>query len=276
VTRAVGPAMRHALLLATVVVTLFPIAFIVQTSFKYLRDITAGGFAFTPTLSNYLTLFTGSRGTFGRLALNSLSAGVLSTVVVLAVGALAAYSLSRFRWPVFWSGLILGWLLFVHMLPPITFVGPFYLLARGIGIYDSPLAVAMAHVVLNLPFAIWMLQSFFADIPSELEEAAAIDGCNRMTTFLRIILPLARPGLFATAILTFIFSWKDFLFALTLTSTPAGMTIPVGIATFAQEYSVRYGEMAAAASLAIVPALVFVVFAQRHIVKGLTFGALKG
>jgi multiple sugar transport system permease protein len=130
--------------------------------------------------------------------------------------------------------------------------------------------------VLNLPFAIWMLQSFFADIPSELEEAAAIDGCNRMTTFLRIILPLARPGLFATAILTFIFSWKDFLFALTLTSTPAGMTIPVGIATFAQEYSVRYGEMAAAASLAIVPALVFVVFAQRHIVKGLTFGALKG
>ena len=171
---------------------------------------------------------------------------------------------------------MLSWLLFLHMLPPIIFIGPFYLISRRLGIYDTVLAVVMAHTVLNLPLGIWILQSFFADIPKELEEAAAIDGCNKFQAFTRVILPLAQPGLAATALLVFVFSWKDFLFALSLTSTSSGMTVPVGIAAFAQEYNIRYGEMAAAAFFAIIPALILVVLAQRHIVKGLTLGALKG
>jgi len=171
---------------------------------------------------------------------------------------------------------VMGWLLFVNMLPPIVFVGPFYLLSRSISLYDTPPAVILAHMVINLPLAIWMLQDFFREIPRELEEAALVDGCDQIQSFWRIILPIARPGLAATAILVFIFSWNEFLLALSLTSTPNANTLPVGIAGFVQEHNIRYGEMAAASFLATLPALVMVFFAQRQIVRGLTLGALKG
>jgi multiple sugar transport system permease protein len=217
-----------------------------------------------------------NRNSFVDLTRNSLIVGGLTLAVVIAVAALGAYSLSRFRWRRAISGLVMAWLLFVNMLPPIIFVGPFYLITRTLDIYDTPLAIVMAHSILNLPLAFWMLHSFFADVPVELEEAAAIDGCSRLQTFLRIVLPIARPGIAATAVLVFVFSWKEFLFALTLSSTPDAMTIPVGIAGFAQEYNIRYGEMAAAAFFATIPALILVFIAQKHIVKGMTLGALKG
>lgn len=270
------PALRHLVLLAIVAVVLAPILYTLLTSFKFQRDIYTGSLLFEPTLRNYRALFVGSQGVFDRLILNSLIAGFGSTLLVLAVAALAAYSLTRFRWRPLWSALILGWLLFIYMLPPITFVGPFYLTARSLGLYDNPLTVGLAHVVLTLPFAVWLMQSFFREIPRELEEAAAIDGCSRAGAFWRIILPISRPGLFATGILTFIFSWKDFLFALVLTSTPKGNTIPIGIAGFVQEYNLRYGELSSAAILATIPAVILIVLAQRHIVKGMTMGAVKG
>jgi multiple sugar transport system permease protein len=134
--------------------------------------------------------------------------------------------------------------------------------------------VILSHVVLNLPMAIWILQSFLADLPVEMEEAARIDGCTNLGIFLRVVAPLIAPGMAAAAILTFVFSWNEFLFALNLTSTNAA-TIPVGIAKFAQQYEVRYGEMSAAAFFATLPAIAFLSVAQRQIVKGLTLGALK-
>lgn len=267
---------KHGVMLLFTLVILAPIIFTFLTSLKLRRDIISGSWLFQPTLQNYERLFLGPRGIFDQLLINSLIAGVLSTLIVVAVGSLAAYSLSRFRWPKAWSSLILAWLLFVYMLPPITFVGPFYLMARSLGMYDSPYTLALAHLVLTLPLSVWLLQSFLAEIPRELEEAAAIDGCGPASTFWRIVLPIARPGIFATAILAFIFSWKDFLFALVLTSTPAGNTIPVGIAGFVQEWDLRFGEMSAATMIATIPAVILVVFAQRHIIKGMTMGALKG
>lgn len=272
----VGSLLAHTVLMTAVVVTLFPVAFTLLTSFKYGRDIISGSFLFDPTLVNYRELFTGTRGVFGQLTLNSLIAAVGSTLLVLAVASLAAYGLSRFHWSGTWNGIILGWLLFVYMLPPITFAGPFYLIARQIGIYDSPTALIFAHLVLTLPFAVWLLQSFFAEIPRELEEAAAIDGCSSVGIFWRIALPITRSGILATGILAFIFSWKDFLFALVLTSTPNGNTIPVGIASFVQEYSLKFGEMSAATIVATIPGVLLIMVAQRHIVKGMTLGALKG
>lgn len=271
-----GTVLLHVFLLFISLVILLPMLYTFLTSLKYFRDIVTGAFPFEPTLSNYRELFIGSRSNFSRLTLNSLVIGAITAVIVLFVASLGAYSLTRLRWKRFWIGFLLSWLIFIHMLPPIIFIGPFYLISRRVGIYDTVFAVVMAHVVLNLPLAVWMLQSFFADIPREIEEAAEIDGSDRIGTFLRIILPLARPGIAATALLVFIFSWKDFLFALTLTSTPRGMTIPVGIAAFVQEYNVRYGEMSAASFFAAIPALILVILAQRHIVKGLTLGALKG
>jgi multiple sugar transport system permease protein len=267
---------RQAFLVTLSVVTLIPLGFTCLTSLKFLRDIVSGDLAFTPTLINFQELFVGSRGIFGRLLWNSLVTGVGSTLLVLCIGALAAYSLSRFPWGRLVMGLVMGWLLFVNMLPPIVFVGPFYLLSRSFLLYDTPLAVILAHMVINMPLAIWMLQDFFREIPRELEEAAQVDGCDQIQSFWRIILPIARPGLAATAILVFLFSWNEFLLALSLTNTPNASTLPVGIAGFVQEHNIRYGEMAAASFLATLPALVMVFFAQRQIVRGLTLGALKG
>ncbi len=266
----------HGVLMLFALIILAPVVYTFLTSLKLFRDIISGSWSFDPTLRNYEQLFMSNRNNFVDLTRNSLIVGVLTLVVVIVVAALGAYSLSRFKWRRAIGGLVMGWLLFVNMLPPIIFVGPYYLIARNLEIYDTAIAIVMAHSILNLPLAFWMLHSFFADVPIELEEAASIDGCSRLQTFLRIVLPIARPGIAATAVLVFVFSWKEFLFALTLSSTPAAMTIPVGIAGFAQEYNVRYGEMAAAAFFATLPALVLVFVAQKHIVKGMTLGALKG
>lgn len=274
--RIVPTLSRHGVMLLASTVVLLPLLFTLMTSLKIQRDVYSGALVFPPTLRNYASLFTGSQGLFDRLILNSLIAGLSNTVLVLAVASLAAYGLTRFQWRPLWSGLILGWLLFIYMLPPITFVGPFYVTARSLGLYDNPLTLGFAHMVLTLPFAVWLMQSFMREIPRELEEAAAIDGCSRAGAFWRIILPIARPGLLATGILAFIFSWKDFLFALVLTSTPQGNTVPIGIAGFVQEYSLNYGQLSAAAILATIPAVVLVMLAQRHIVKGMTMGAVKG
>lgn len=273
---SIEPFLRHGFLMAVVVFTLVPIFFTLVTSLKLFRDIISGNLAFTPTLVNYQRLFDPSQSDFLRLTLNSLVAAVGTMVVVLIIASLAAYSLSRFRWRPLWSGLLLGTILFIHMLPPVTFLGPFYLIARSINIYDTVVAVIMGHIILNLPTATWILLDFFADIPKELEEAAMVDGANRFQALTQVLLPMIQPGIAAAGALAFIFSWRDFLFSLTLTSTPRGMTIPVGISSFVQEYSIRYGEMAAGAFFAMIPALLMVAFAQRFIIKGLTLGALKG
>jgi len=274
--RYVRPLLLHLVLITFALIILGPIIYTFVTSLKLFRDIISGEWGFEPTFSNYEQLFLSDRNNFKDLTFNSLMVGGLTLGIVLGIAALGAYSLSRFKWHRLISGLVMGWLLFINMLPPIIFIGPFFLIARTLNIYDTPYAIAMAHTILNLPLAFWMLHSFFADVPVELEEAAAIDGCSSWQTFYKIALPIARPGIAATAVLVFVFSWKEFLFALTLSSTPDSMTIPVGIAGFAQEYNIRYGEMAAAAFFATLPALVLVFLAQKHIVKGMTLGALKG
>ncbi|CAG1014096.1 Trehalose transport system permease protein SugB [Anaerolineales bacterium] len=273
---SIEPVFRHGFLMFVVVFTLVPIFFTLMTSLKLFRDIISGNLAFTPTLVNYERLFDPSQSNFLRLTFNSLVVAAGTMVIVLVIASLAAYSLSRFRWRPLWSGLLLGMILFIHMLPPVTFLGPFYLIARSLNIYDTVLAVIMGHIVLNLPTATWILLDFFADIPKELEEAAMVDGATRFQSLTQVLLPMIQPGIAAAGALAFIFSWRDFLFALSLTSTPRGMTIPVGISSFAQEYSIRYGEMAAGAFFAMIPALLMVAFAQRYIIKGLTLGALKG
>jgi len=270
------PFLRHGFLMFVVLFTLVPIFFTLMTSLKYFRDIVSGNLAFTPTLINYQRLFDPSQSNFLRLTANSLAAAAGTMVLVLIVASLAAYSLSRFRWRPFWSGLLLGIILFIHMMPPVTFLSPFYLIARALNIYDTIGAVLMGHIILNLPTATWILLDFFAEIPKELEEAAMVDGANHSQALTQVLLPIVQPGIAAAGALAFIFSWRDFLFALSLTSTPRGMTIPVGIASFVQEYSIRYGEMAAGAFFAMIPALLLVAFAQRFIIKGLTLGALKG
>ena len=274
--RTLAKVPLNAALLLVVFIILFPVFYIVQTSLKSTADIYSGTFFFEAKSRNYEEIFTGSRSNFAELTRNSLVVSSAVAVICGVIGSLAAYSISRLNWSRWVSGGILVWLLFINMMPPIVFVTPYYLWARATGIYDTPLAVIMAHMVLNMPLAVIMMMNFFAEVPKELEEAAVIDGCTLWQAFRLVIIPIVRPGLAAMAVLVFVFSWKEFLFALSLTTTSAGRTIPVGIANFVQEFNIRYGEMAAGSFVAMIPALILVLLAQRHIIKGLTVGAIKG
>jgi multiple sugar transport system permease protein len=268
-------SLLHLFIWAALLATAFPLVYTVLTSLKTFLQLVQGAILFAPTLANWQQLFSPTSD-FPQLTVNSLVAATGTTAISLALGAPAAYSLSRVPWARAARTAMLGAFLLVQMLPPVMFIGPLYVVARTLRVYDTPAAVIMGHLVVTLPLAVWMLQTFFAEIPKEVEESAAIDGCSSLQVLWRVALPMALPGLAAAAVLCFTFSWVEFLFAVTLTSTPASETIPVGIAGFVQENSVRYGEMAAAAVFATIPAVVLVGFAQRYIVKGLTLGAVKG
>lgn len=274
--KTLSKVILNLVLLIVVFIILFPVFYIVQTSLKSTADIYSGTFFFTAKSANYEEIFTGSRSNFADLTRNSLVVSSSVALICGFIGSLAAYSVSRLSWPRWVTGGILIWLLFINMMPPIVFVTPYYLWARAAGIYDSPAAVILAHVVLNMPLAVIMMMNFFAEVPKELEEAAVIDGCTQWQAFRLVIIPIVRPGLAAMGVLVFVFSWKEFLFSLSLTTTSAGRTIPVGIANFVQEFNIRYGEMAAGSFVAMIPALILVLLAQRHIIKGLTVGAVKG
>jgi len=255
------------------IITIIPILWVFLTSLKYFKDIVSGSWSFTPTFINYYRLFT-ERG-FDQLFFNSVVIGVFVTLICLMVGGLAAYNLSRFRWASWFRGGLLGWILFTHMIPPVGISGSLYLIMQNFGLYNTRFALILAHTIIGMPFAIWMIMAVLEELPKEMEEMAMIDGCTRLGSLFKIVLPLSAPTLAATAVLTFVFSWNEFLFALTLTSTPDVTTIPVGIANFVQEYNIRYGEMAAAAFLATVPMIIFVALVQKYLVAGLTMGALK-
>ena len=255
-------------------VILAPFAWIFINSIKTQIDIYSGTLIFEPVASNYDRLLFGRRSDFLLNVQNSATVAAASTVLVMVVGTLAAYALSRFRWASWISAGFLGWTLVFHMIPPITLVGPWYLTFRELGLFNTLTGLVLTHVTMNLPMTIWLMMSFFKDLPRELEEAALIDGCRQVGAFLRVVLPLAVPGLIAAGILAFVFSWNEFSIALNLTASQTA-TVPVGIARFAQQYEIRHGEMAAAAVLSTIPALLLMFFGQRFIVKGLLAGAVK-
>lgn len=262
----------HVFLVLGSLATLLPFVFTLATSLKLHRDIAAGNWVFTPTVTNYTRLF-GSDSDFPTLAGNSVVVAAVTTLVVVAVGGLAAHSLARFRWPAWLVRGLLGWLLVVHLIPPVTFLFPLYSIIRSLGLYDTTWGVVVGHVVFLLPLTVFILLDAFRSVPTAITEAATVDGAGNVTTFLRVVLPLTWPGIAAAGIITFIFSWREYAFALAVTSTTSGMTMPVGIASFVQENAVIYGQMAAASMLALIPALIAILFAQRRIVGGLTVGA---
>ncbi len=205
---------------------------------------------------------------------NSLVVAAGSTLVILVAATLGGYAIERLGTPRWAVHTMLGWAVVFHMVPPITLVAAWFPLYREIGLDNTYLGLVLAHVAVHLPMALWLMTNFVRDVPIELEEAARIDGCSTPFLIWRIVVPLVAPGLAATAILMFIFSWNEFAVALNLTAKQTA-TIPVAIAKFAQGYEIKYGEMAATAALSLVPALAFLLFGQRYIVKGLTAGAVK-
>ncbi len=274
VLRGYSKYIGYGLLAFGVFVIIGPFLWVALQSFKYEIEILKGSWLFPPTMFNYVDVLYSRRSDFLANVLNSLIVAVVSTFFVLIVGTLAAYSLSRLKWNKWISGAFLGWTLIFNMIPPLTLVGPWYLIFREIGMSETLTAVILTHITLHLPMTVWMMMAYFSDLPKDLEEAAMVDGCRRIDAFWKISLPLVTPGLIAAGVLAFVFSWNEFSVALNLTSR-ATATVPVAIAGFAQQYEVQYGQMAAASVLSTLPALILMFFGQRFVVQGLTMGAVK-
>jgi len=225
---------------------------------------------FKPVASNYREIF--QLIPFGSYLVNSLVVALLSTFISLLVGSLAAYGLARFKFKR--SKDLSFWILSIRMTPPIAAAIPIFLIMRTLRLLDTKAALILAYCTFNVPFAVWLLRSFFQEIPREIEESAMVDGCSPFGAFFRIALPLIAPGLAATGIFTFIFSWNEFLFALILTGTRA-QTVPVSLTGFIRETGIMWSHMAAAGVLAMFPMVIFTALVQRNLVKGLTMGAIK-
>jgi multiple sugar transport system permease protein len=264
----------HAVLVLGALVVILPVVWIAFAAFKTQIALLRGDLVFTPYLGNFEELLFSKASDYPANFLSSALVASVSTAVVLFIATLAAYSMYRLRWPGWVPASVLMGSLVFHMIPPITLVGPWYVMFRSIGWDNTYTALVLTHVALNLPIGIAVMSVFVRDIPIEIEESARLDGSSTPQMLRHIIFPLVRPGLAATGILVFVFSWNEFAVALNLTSRQTA-TVPVAIAKFAQEYEIKNGVMAAGALLSIIPAVLLLLFAQRHIVKGLTAGTGK-
>lgn len=251
-----------------------PFLWIGSMAFKKQIDILMMKVIATPTMFNFEKLFVSKEATFLNDIFNSATVAITSTVLVLIISSMAAFTIRRLDLPGWFTALILFWVIIFHMLPPITFVGSWFVMANTVGLFNSRTALILAHTTMNIPLGIWLMSTFISEIPHEIQEAARVDGCTPGQIFRKVFLPLITPGLFATSVIVFLFSWNDFIVAVNLTAK-ATQTLPVSIATFSQQYEVRYGEMAAGSLVSLLPALVLSFFAQKYIVRGLTAGAVK-
>jgi len=225
------------LLSLSVFLIIAPFLWVALQSLKYEIEILKGSWFFAPTLSNYWGGVYSRRSDFMSNMANSFIVASISTFFALSIGVLAAYSLSRLTWKKWISSAFLGWILIFNMITPLALVGPWYLIFRHLGLHDTLGGLIATHITLHLPMTIWMMMTYFNDLPKDLEEAAKIDGCREIDTFWRVLLPLVTPGLIAAGVLAFIFSWNEFSVAPNLTGR-ATATVPVAISRFAQQYEV--------------------------------------
>ena len=281
--RRIGYIIRT--ILAYVVALLFsaPLLWMAASSFKKRIDIIVSPpkLLFSPTISNYRNILHWSvkETKYGltysilRYYQNSLIVSLIASGIALSLGIMAAYSFSRFKSKK--RDGIEVWILSTIIAPPIVFVVPYFMIARTLGLFDSYTLLIIASITISLPFAIWMMRRFFDDLPKELEEAAYIDGCSPLQAFLRISLPLAKPGIVATLILSFINIWNNLIFPLTLTADRV-KTLPAAIQGFLGWTQIFYGMMAATGVLGIIPVTVIAIFAGKSLISGITLGAVKG
>jgi multiple sugar transport system permease protein len=265
---------------------LAPLLFMVLASFKSDVEIFDPNalFRFTPTLANYEEVLTGTTGaaqaegsymgasTGPRALLASAVVTVISTALAIIFGSAAAYGLARYSFR--GSRDLAFFILSTRMAPPIAFVLPMFLVFKTLNLLDTYFVLIIVYTGMNLSFVVWLLRGFFREIPIELEQSALLDGYGRLDVFRKIALPLAKPGIIAAAIFSAIFAWNEFLFAAILTADHV-RTLPVAITGFSTSMGVRWGAFLATAAVGIIPIFVLTVLLQRHLVRGLTFGAVK-
>jgi multiple sugar transport system permease protein len=258
-----------------VVAALFPVAWLLSLSLKEPATVNDGRLIpKTFSLDSYSSIF--KEDIFTKALRNSIGIALISTVIAVILASMAAYAIARLEFP--GKRLLLGASLAIAMFPPVSIVGPLYNMWRTLGLYDTWPGLIIPYMTFTLPLAIFVLSAFFREIPWELEQAAQMDGATPLQAFRKVILPLAAPGVFTTAILVFIYAWNDFIFALSLTSTTRAQTVPPAIQSFSgvSQFTAPTGAIAAAAIIVTIPIVVMVLLFQRRIVAGLTAGAVKG
>ncbi|MFZ1426961.1 MAG: carbohydrate ABC transporter permease [Geminicoccaceae bacterium] len=266
---------RYAAILAYVLFALFPLFWLVKISFTPGSLLYTEGIRLWPsaaTLANYRFVLTGSH--FPYFFANSVTVSVATALAVTMLAGAAGYALSRFTFRL--KAAIAFLLLLTQMFPVVMLIPPIYRLMTPLGLTDSLFGLIVVYTAFNVPFATFLMQSFFDGIPVQLEEAAMIDGCTRFGALRRIILPLTLPGMAATLGFVFTAAWSELLFALMLINSEEKMTFPVGLLTFVSKFAVEWGQMMAATVLALIPACIFFALIQRYLVRGLTAGAVKG
>jgi multiple sugar transport system permease protein len=270
---APATALRAALMVLAIAAAVFPFYWMVLTSLKTTAETLAYPPTFLPaelTLEHYrVALF--EKGV-GSSLVNSLIVALSTTALALALGTPAAYALARYDFRL--KNDLWFWFITHRMLSPIVVALPFFLIARNLGLIDTHLVLVLLYLTFNLPIVIWICADQFRAIPKELDEAAMLDGLGRFRIFLRIALPLALPGVVVSAILSFIFSWNELLFALILTRAST-RTAPVAATTFMSGYELPWGEIMATGTLIVLPVILFSIAVSRHLVRGLTMGAVK-
>jgi multiple sugar transport system permease protein len=262
---------------AIVLFCLFPIYWIVNTSLKSGADLSSASLVPpNPTLKNYESIF--DNAAFTKALRNSTIVAFLTTTISLLIGSFAAYALARLRFPM--KFLLLAVVLSISTFPPIAVAAPLFKLWTDIGLYNQTYGLGLVppSLTFSLPLTIYILTSFFRDIPKDLEEAALVDGATRFQAFRKVVLPLAAPGLVTAGLLVFFFAWNEFLFAITLTSTDDARTVPAAIAFFtgSVQFEEPIGTISAASVVVMIPLVILVLIFQKRIVAGLTAGAVKG
>ncbi|MDD4368150.1 MAG: carbohydrate ABC transporter permease [Oscillospiraceae bacterium] len=256
--------------------TLFPIYWLLSLAVRSQTELT-GQLSLWPrsfSLEHFSALMAG--GQFGQSIVNSLQVTLLSTSFALVLGLCSAYILARLQFRFALRGLLLVWSFLVRVLPPIAFAMPLYILMNRAGLLSTLAPLTLTHILMNLPFIIWFMIAFFQRFPIELTESARMDGASEGRTFWSVVLPVTAPGIAAVGILSFMTSWNEYLYAVIFVQSPSDFTIPLALATFNSEQELaKWGQLAAGGVISALPVILFVCFAQRFLIQGLSGGAVK-
>jgi multiple sugar transport system permease protein len=272
---ALNSALFYVFLFLFVLVSMFPLIWVFKMSIITRAELFAAPPTIlprNPTGQEYTQIF--SDPDFQQALLNSAIISGVTTVVCLFFGSIAAYAIARLRFR--FKSPVMTLILAISFFPAVAIIAPLFLQYSAVGLIDTYWAAIISDVVFALPITVWLLVAFFRELPKDLEEAAKVDGATTIQAFRKVIVPLAAPGVFTTAILTFIHAWNEFLFATTFLFTPETQPVTVVIPNFASQYTTDYGAQAAAAVVVTVPLVIMVLIFQRRIVSGLTAGAVKG
>ncbi len=256
--------------------TLFPVYWMMSLSIREGRELISS-LSLIPqsfTLEHFVSLF--EKNNFSLAVMNSLQVTLLSLAFSLFFGLACAYILARARFRYKLKGSMLFWVLLVRIIPPIAFALPLYIMMNNLGILNTKIPLILSHILINIPFIIWFMISFFASLPEEIEESAEIDGATEFQLFIRIVLPLVLPGITAVAILSFMTSWNEYLYGVIFVQSPSNFTIPLSLATLNSEQELaQWGSIAAGGIVSLIPIAIFVIFAQNFLIRGLSSGAVK-